>query len=186
MTGIWIDVDEPGLIAAARQGDQGAFAELYRVHHAYVRGICRNILRDDSVEDLCQDTFLVAFTRLDSFLGKSQFRSWITRIAVNECLMTMRKRRHYVSIEDEDNFIDRSVFVTRDAVLEGAPARMDLEKMITVLSETTREMLVMAWFDGNSDQEIAEKLGVRVEAVRNRIHRAKRRMRDMFTAVVAS
>ena len=63
-------MDESRLVAAARQGDQGAFAELYRLHHAYVRGICRNILRDDSVDDLCQDTFLVAFTRLDSFAGK--------------------------------------------------------------------------------------------------------------------
>jgi RNA polymerase sigma-70 factor (ECF subfamily) len=186
MTKIRIDADEPGLIAAARLGDQGAFAELYRVHHAYVRGVCRNILRDDSVEDLCQDTFLVAFTRLNSYLGKSRFRSWLTRIAVNECLMALRKRRHHVSIEDEGAMLERSIFVTRDAVLEGAPARMDLEKMVSVLSDTTREMLVMAWFDGNSDEEIAEKMGLDVDLVRKRIYWAKRKMRSTFTDVAAS
>jgi RNA polymerase sigma-70 factor (ECF subfamily) len=184
------DVDESRLIAAARQGDQGAFAELYRLHHGYVRGICRNILRDDSVDDLCQDTFLVAFTRLDSFQGNAKFRSWITRIAVNQCLMTLRKRRHharYVSIEDEqEDILERFIFVARDAVLEGATARMDLEKMMSILSDSTRQMLIMACLDGTPDTEIAEMVGLPVGVVRNKISRAKRRMREMFTAVAAS
>jgi RNA polymerase sigma-70 factor, ECF subfamily len=180
------DVEESRLIAAARQGDRGAFAELYRSHQGYVRGICRNILRDDSVDDLCQDTFLVAFTRLDTFAGKAQFRSWITRIAVNQCLMTLRKRRHYVSVSLEDDSLDRYIFVTKDAVLEGAPARMDLEKMMSVLTDSTREMLIMACLDGNSEQEIAEKLGLSADIVRKRIYWAKRKMRSTFTAVAAS
>jgi len=179
-------VDESNLIAAARQGDQGAFAELYRSHHMYVRGICRNILRDDSVDDLCQDTFLLAFTRLDTFAGKAQFRSWITRIAVNQCLMTLRTRRHYVSIEQEEDTLDRYVFTAKDAVLEGAPARMDLEKMMSVLSDTTRQMLIMACLDGNSEQEIAEKLGLSADIVRKRVYWAKRKMRSTFTAVATS
>jgi RNA polymerase sigma-70 factor (ECF subfamily) len=179
-------VDESRLVAAARQGDQGAFAELYRLHHAYVRGICRNILRDDSVDDLCQDTFLVAFTRLDSFAGKAKFRTWITRIAVNQCLMTLRKRRHYVPVELEDDALNRYIFVAKDAVLEGAPARMDLEKMMSVLTESTRQMLIMACLEGNSEQEIAEALGLSADVVRKRIYWAKRKMRSTFTAVAAS
>jgi RNA polymerase sigma-70 factor (ECF subfamily) len=179
-------VDESGLIAAARQGDQGAFAELYLSHYGYVRGICRNILRDDSVDDLCQDTFLVAFTRLDTFAGNAQFRSWITRIAVNQCLMTLRKRRHYVSVSLEEDSLDRYIFVAKDAVLEGAPARVDLEKMMSVLTDSTRQMLIMACLDGNSEQEIAEKLGLSADIVRKRIYWAKRKMRSTFTAVAAS
>jgi RNA polymerase sigma-70 factor, ECF subfamily len=179
-------VDESSLIAAARQGDQGAFAELYHLHHMYVRGICRNILRDDSVDDLCQDTFLVAFTRLDTFAENAQFRSWITRIAVNQCLMTLRRRRHYVLIDDEDDILNRFIFVAKDAVLEGAPARMDLEKMMSVLSDSTRQMLIMACLDGNSEKEIAEKMGLSADMVRKRIYWAKRKMRSTFTAVAAS
>jgi RNA polymerase sigma-70 factor, ECF subfamily len=179
-------VDESRLIAAARQGDQGAFAELHRLHHTYVRGICRNILRDDSVDDLCQDTFLVAFTRLDGFAGKAKFRTWITRIAVNQCLMTLRKRRHYVPVPLDEDTIDRYIFVAKDAVLEGAPARMDLEKMMSVLTDPTREMLIMAYLDGNTEQEIAERFGLNADMVRKRIYWAKRRMRSTFTAVAAS
>jgi RNA polymerase sigma-70 factor (ECF subfamily) len=179
-------VEKSRLIAAARQGDQGAFAELYRLHHTYVRGICRNILRDDSVDDLCQDTFLVAFTRLDTFAENAQFRSWITRIAVNQCLMTLRKRRHYVSVSLEEDTLDRYIFTAKDAVLEGAPARMDLEKMMSVLTDSTRQMLIMACLDGDSEQEIAEKLGLSADMVRKRIYWAKRKMRSTFTAVRAS
>jgi RNA polymerase sigma-70 factor, ECF subfamily len=179
-------VDESRLIAGARQGDQGAFAELYRLHHAYVRGICRNILRDDSVDDLCQDTFLVAFTRLDSFQGNAKFRSWITRIAVNQCLMTLRQRRHYVPMPLEEDTLNRYIFVAKDAVLEGAPARMDLEKMMSVLKDSTRQMLVMAYLEGIPEVEIAESLGLSIDAVRCKLSRAKRKMRDMFTAVAAS
>lgn len=179
-------MDESGLIAAARQGDQAAFAELYRLHHVYVRAICRNILRDDSVDDLCQDTFLVAFTRLDSFAGKSRFRTWMTRIAINQCLMALRKRRHYVPVPLDEEAIDQYVFVVKDAVLEGAPARMDLEKMMSVLTDSTREMLIMAYLDGIPETEIAETLGLSVNAVRCKLSRTKRKMRDMFSAVAAS
>ena len=174
------------MIAAARQGDQAAFAELYQRHHVYIRGICRNILRDDSVDDLCQDTFLVAFTRLESFAGKSQFRTWMTRIAINQCLMALRKRRHYVPVPFDEELIDRYVFVVKDAVLEGAPARMDLEKMMSVLTDSTREMLIMACLDGNTEQEIAESLGLSLNAVRCKLSRTKRKLRDMFSAVAAS
>lgn len=179
-------MDESGLIAAARQGDQAAFAELYQLHHVYVRAICRNILRDDSVDDLCQDTFLVAFTRLESFAGKSRFRTWMTRIAINQCLMALRKRRHYVPVPLDEEAIDQYVFVVKDAVLEGAPARMDLEKMMSVLTDSTREMLIMAYLDGIPETEIAEALGLSVNAVRCKLSRTKRKMRDMFTAVAAS
>jgi RNA polymerase sigma-70 factor (ECF subfamily) len=179
-------VDESRLIAAARLGDQGAFAELYRLHHTYVRGICRNILRDDSVDDLCQDTFLVAFTRLDSFAGKAKFRSWITRIAINQCLMTLRKKRHYVPVPLDEESLDRYIFIAKDAVLEGAPARMDLERMMSVLTESTRQMLIMAYLEGVPDLEIAETLGLSLDAVRTKLSRAKRKMRDRFMTVAAS
>jgi RNA polymerase sigma-70 factor (ECF subfamily) len=179
-------VDESRLIAAARQGDQGAFAELYRSYYTYVRVICRNILRDDSVEDLCQDTFLVAFTRLDSFAGNAKFRTWLTRIAINQCLTSLRKRRHYVSVSLEEDDLDRYILITKDAVLEGAPARMDIERMMSVLTDSTRQMLIMACLDGHSEQEIAEKLGVGVDVVRKRIYWAKRKMRSTFSSVAAS
>jgi RNA polymerase sigma factor (sigma-70 family) len=100
--------------------------------------------------------------------------------------MTLRKRRQYVSISLEDDLLYRYIFITKDAVLEGAPARMDLEKMMSVLTDSTRQMLIMAYLEGIPEGEIAETLGLSVDAVRCKLSRAKRKMRDMFTAVAAS
>ena len=141
------------------------------------------------IKAITQDNALVgylAFTRLESFAGKSQFRTWMTRIAINQCLMALRKRRHYVPVPFDEELIDRYVFVVKDAVLEGAPARMDLEKMMSVLTDSTREMLIMACLDGNTEQEIAESLGLSLNAVRCKLSRTKRKLRDMFSAVAAS
>src|SRR5271156_660256 len=114
-------MDEMELIAAARQGNQDAFAELHRRHIRYVRAIGRSILRSRDLDDMCQETFLLAFMRLDSFEGNSQFRTWITRIAINRCLMMLRKRRqasngesHLVQVD-----ADQCVIESRDTQLEG-------------------------------------------------------------------
>ena len=86
-------MDETELIAAARLGDENAFTELYQQHIGYVKAVGRAILRKNDLDDMCQDTFLLAFTRLHSFEGNSQFRTWITRIATNRCLAILRKGR---------------------------------------------------------------------------------------------
>src|SRR5882757_8494658 len=114
-------MDETELIAAARLGNQDAFAELYRQHIRYVRAIGRSILRGRDLEDMCQETFLRAFMRLDSFEGNSQFRTWITRIAINRCLMILRKGRQASNVEQHLVQMDADLCVVarRDAQLEG-------------------------------------------------------------------
>ena len=172
---------DAALVARARLGDEDAFRELYRLHSRYVRAIGRNILRDDSVDDLCQDTFLLAFTRLDGFAGTARFRTWLGRIAINQCMMALRKRRYVVPVEATNEDLDRCFFVTTDAALEGAPARMDLEKMMKVLTPLNRRILVMSYLEGIPEQEIAEILGLAERAVANRLYRAKREMREIFS-----
>jgi RNA polymerase sigma-70 factor (ECF subfamily) len=86
-------MNETELVNAARLGDEDAFAQLYHHHVRYVKAIGRSILRQNDVDDMCQETFLMAFTRLNAFEGNSQFRTWISRIAINQCLVTLRKGR---------------------------------------------------------------------------------------------
>jgi RNA polymerase sigma-70 factor (ECF subfamily) len=175
------NVHEAELVARARLGDQEAFSQLYQLHNGYVRGIGRNILRDDSVDDLCQDTFLLAFTRLDSFEGSARFRTWLTRIAINRCMAMLRKRRYVVPLEEADDALNRCFYATTDAGLEGAPARMDLEKMMSLLTPARRQVLKMAYLDGVPDLEIAAALGISVAAVKTRLYQAKRKMRRFYS-----
>jgi RNA polymerase sigma-70 factor (ECF subfamily) len=179
---------EATLIAAARLGDQDAFTELYRLHVRYVRAVGRAVLHSDDLDDLCQDVFLLAFTRLHSFEGNSSFRTWMTRIAINQCLLTLRRRRQasnggsqLVQMDAEmlsDDAPGGSLFASEDIQLEGVPVRLDLDRMLKVLKPAERRMLEMAYVEDVPDQEIAEILGIRVDAVRCKILRAKRRVRN--------
>ena len=176
-------MDETELIAAARMGNQDAFAELYRQHSRYVRAIGRSILGAEDLDDMCQDTFLLAFTRLDRFQGNAQFRTWITRIAINQCLMRLRKGRqasngesHLIQLDPEmaEEALDRVVFASKDTRLESVPARLDLNRLLQVLKPGQRRILEMAYVDDMPYQEIAEVLGIPVRSVISRIFRAKR------------
>jgi RNA polymerase sigma-70 factor (ECF subfamily) len=182
-------MDEAGLIAAARSGDEDAFAELYRQHTDYIGRIGRSILRTSDLDDLCQDTFLLAFTRIHSFEENCSLRTWISRIAVNQCRAILRKRRqakngdaHLVPIDaakKSDWAPDGSMFGSEDLQLEATIARLDLTRLLRVLNPTQRRILEMAYLEDIPDLEIAEILGIPLGSVKRKIHYAKRRVRDV-------
>jgi len=163
---------ESELIAAARMGDQDAFAELHRLYVGYVRRVARSIVHSDDVEDLCQDTFLLAFTRLHSFEGNSQFRTWLTRICVNQCLVSLRKSRM-----DQMDAGETDLLACKDAQLEGVAARMDVHKLLRRVRPSLRQVLEMAYLDDMPDQEIADALNTTLFSVKSKINHAKRYIR---------
>jgi RNA polymerase sigma-70 factor, ECF subfamily len=179
-------MDETELIAAARLGDEDAFTELYRQHLGYVKAVGRAILRKNDLDDMCQDTFLLAFTRLHSFEGNSQFRTWITRIATNRCLAILRKGRqngesNHIRMDPEtnDDLLDGCLFAGEDKHLEGVQARLDMDKLLHGLKPMQRLVLEMAYVEDMPAQEIADLLGTTLACVKNSIHHAKRRAREI-------
>ncbi|HTZ56609.1 MAG TPA: sigma-70 family RNA polymerase sigma factor [Acidobacteriaceae bacterium] len=174
-------MDEAGLIAAARLGDQDAFAELYREHHRFVRAIGRSILRTDDLDDMCQETFLSAFTRLDRFEGQAQFRTWLTRIAINRCLATLRNERHPPIDDTSATALDQGrvqhELCCVDEQLERLPERLEMERLLSVLSPAQRQVLEMAYLEDIPNLEIAEALGITLQAVKSRIVAAKRKLK---------
>jgi RNA polymerase sigma-70 factor (ECF subfamily) len=180
-------MDETELIAAARLGNEDAFAELYRQHIRYVRAIGRSILRKNDLDDMCQDTFLRAFTRLHTFDVSLRFRPWITRIAINRCLLILRQGRqasngdsHLVQMDAEmtDEAFDRFVFASADSQLEGVSARLDLDRLLQMLKPLERQVLEMAYLEGAPYMEIATVLGVPLTTVRAKIHASKIKLRN--------
>jgi RNA polymerase sigma-70 factor (ECF subfamily) len=184
-------MDETELIAAARMGNEDAFAILYRRHFRYVRAIGRSILGAEDSEDMCQDTFLRAFTRLDRFEGNSQFRTWITRIAINQCLLRLRKGRqasngdsHLVQLDPEMAEVDRFLFAGKDTQLESLPVRLDTNRLLQELKPGQRRILEMAYVEDMPYQEIAEVLGISVKSVISRVFRAKQIVKKKYLASV--
>jgi RNA polymerase sigma-70 factor (ECF subfamily) len=173
--------DETELVAAAQAGDEDAFTALYRAHAGSVRAVVRKILRTDEVEDVCQETFLLAFTKIRTFAGNSGFRTWVTRIAINQCLMTLRRRRAKCSRQlvavDFEALADDVSLTTRDAALENVPARLDAEKVLQGLKPLQRRIVELAYLEERSDAEIMQMLGISLPALSNTLYHVKQNFR---------
>ena len=184
-------MDDSTIIMAARNGSQDAFTALYKKHLPHVKAAGRAILRTNDLDDLCQDTFMLAFTRLKSFQGNSNFRTWITRIAMNQCLMTLRRNRQVSNGSSQllqldannvaDELLDQCIFVTEDKELRAAPARYDLAKLLDGLKPKQRAILEMAYLEDLPDQEVANRLGMTLASVKSRIHHAKKQPRQKLS-----
>lgn len=95
--------DETPLVALARQGDAEAFTTLVKHYERKIYRLAKNITQnDEDAEDVLQEAFLKAYEHLPGFQGNSKFYTWIVRIAVNEALMKLRKRKgdRFVSLDE--------------------------------------------------------------------------------------
>src|SRR6202161_1205213 len=95
--------DEPVLVAAAKAGDMAAFETLVGRYERKIFRLTQNITQNrEDAEDAMQEAFLKAFEHLQAFEGNSRFYTWLVRIAVNQALMKLRKRRpNVVSLDEE-------------------------------------------------------------------------------------
>ena len=97
-----VTFDESNLVARAQAGEQAAFAALVAEYSRKIYRVAKNITQnDEDAEDVLQETFLKAYEHLSGFQGNSKFYTWIVRIAVNESLMKLRKRKgnRFVSLD---------------------------------------------------------------------------------------
>jgi len=177
------DID---LLTKARAGSNAAFEEIERFHstrlYRQIHSITRN--REDA-EDALQETFLRAFAALNSFQGKSQFSTWLTRIAINTALMTIRRRssRPEVSFEQRsESGEDIASFEIVDAALN--PEQMcvrnqqycSLMRAIERLDPESRSVVAIWVSKGCSMKEAAHSLNLSLATVKSRLHRARKRL----------
>jgi RNA polymerase sigma-70 factor (ECF subfamily) len=168
------------LVARARAGDLDAFAELVRRHETRVRGVLARLLDDDrDVDEALQDTFVQAWRSLDRFREESALFTWLYRIATNEALMRLRRRRPPVTELDEA--AEAEVVRPREDSVEAAASSAELRD---VLLESVRRLpleyrapLVLRDLEGLSNQEVADALGLSLAAAKSRIHRARMQVR---------
>jgi RNA polymerase sigma-70 factor, ECF subfamily len=178
------------LVILARRGEAAAFCEIMRRNNRHLFRAARSVLRDDAeAEDVVQEAYLRAFRGLAGFRGDASLSTWLTRIALNEALGRLRRRRDAVGLEaieaaQEGGGARILMFPTAQASggdPEGTAARREirrlLEEAIDELPEAFRPVLVARDVDGMSVEETAQVLGVRPETVRTRLHRARRLLR---------
>ncbi|HWX48594.1 MAG TPA: RNA polymerase sigma factor [Roseomonas sp.] len=177
------------LVILARQGEALAFREIMRRNNRHLFRAARSVLRDEvEAEDVVQEAYVRAFQGLAGFRGDASLSTWLTRIALNEALGRLRRRRATVDLEaievaQKGGGACILMFPTAQAGddPEGAAARRAvrrlLEEAIDELPEAFRLVLVARDVDGMSVEETAQILGIRPETVRTRLHRARRLLR---------
>ncbi len=183
--------EETKLVDAARGGDVGAFEQLVKRYDRNVFRIAQHITQNrEDAEDVVQDAFLKAFQNLGQFQGQSKFYTWLVRIAVNEALMRLRRRRpeRMVSIDEdvqtEDDSIPREIAdwsPNPEQLYNQGELKEILQKTIQGLPESFRTVFILRDVEGLSTEETADALGLSVPAVKSRLLRARLQLRERLT-----
>jgi RNA polymerase sigma-70 factor, ECF subfamily len=180
--------DELALVQAAKKGDVSAFEELVRRYDRNVFRIAQHITQHrEDAEDVVQDAFLKAYENLGQFQGQSKFYTWLVRIAVNEALMKLRRRRpeRMISLDEEiktdEDSMPREVAdwsPNPEQLYNQAELGDILGKTIQGLPPSFRTVFVLRDVEGLSTEETAEALDLSIPAVKSRLLRARLQLRE--------
>jgi RNA polymerase sigma-70 factor (ECF subfamily) len=196
MSAIQPKVDEPvsdelTLVQAAKSGDVSAFEELVRRYDRNVFRIAQHITQNrEDAEDVVQDAFLKAYSNLAQFQGQSKFYTWLVRIAVNEALMKLRRRRpeRTASLDEEvkteEDSVPREVAdwsPNPEQQYSQAELREILSRTIQGLPPGFRTVFVLRDVEGLSTEETAEALELSIPAVKSRLLRARLQLRERLS-----
>jgi len=178
------------LVEQARAGDRAAFGELVDLHKRVVFNICMSHLRNEAdAMDLVQDTFLKAFTKLDSFQLGSNFKAWVCRIAANGSIDRIRRKKTRRAGEIDDRVMttdslgegktpSMSTFGRTSPLREAELDRMGkaLSSALETLPESHRQCVLLCDVHGYSYKEIAEELGIPKGTVMSRLFYARKKL----------
>src|SRR3954471_14963507 len=180
--------DEAPLLENARKGDLQAFSDLVNRYERKIFRLAKHITQnDEDAEDVLQETFLKAYSHLDTFQGQSKFYTWIVRIAVNEALMKLRKRKSSKTVSlDEPTDTGEDTMVREIAVWDEDPEqkysrdelREILDKAVESLKPAFRTVFVLRDIEELSTEETASALDISIPAVKSRLLRARLQLRE--------
>jgi RNA polymerase sigma-70 factor, ECF subfamily len=165
--------DDQCWLAAARRGEPWALEQFYHTHQPQVYALCYRLLgRAEDAEDAVQATFVRAFRSLPRFRGDSAPRTWLFRIATNEALGLLRRRKTTPEwVEECHSAPDGTGLMLERLAVRAALAR---------LSPDHRAILILRLWEGLSYNEIAEVLGITLPAVKMRLSRAREHFRRYY------
>jgi RNA polymerase sigma factor, sigma-70 family len=178
-------------LTALRAQDREAFAALVEATSPSLYSLLLRILNDEQdAEDILQETYIKAFAALPSFEGRSSLKTWLFRIATNEALMAIRKRKPQVQlteIDREDDEVEAPIEIVDwccipEPELMNAETRRKLDEAIQHLSLGLRTVFLLRDVQGLSGEETAAIMGISVDNVKTRLLRARLKLREELSA----
>ena len=186
--------DESDLVRRALSRDGAAFRTIMERHNRRLYRIARAVLRDDSeADDTVQESYVRAFANLGTFRGDSSLSTWLGRIALNEALGRLRRRRPAVPIDTMEVLRTHAQIIQfPNAMTAEDPERTMaqreilrlVERATEALPEIFRTVFVTRVIEGMSVQATAELLDIEPETVKTRLHRARHLLRDQLESEI--
>ena len=158
------------LVKRAQRGDAEAFISLMEeCRMSLRRGVAFGYLgNDEDVADAIQDTILDAFEHISSLKKAEYFRTWLTRILINNCTRTYRKNKKNVSMEA----------YKEEGSYDAGNSDVEFKQLLLVLPEDSRTIFQLYFGEEFTTKEIAEILGMKENTVKSRLHRGKEQLRE--------
>jgi RNA polymerase sigma-70 factor (ECF subfamily) len=187
---IAVPPDDAELVRRALARDDTAFRTIMERNNRRLYRIARGILRNDAeAEDVVQEAYVNAFTRLDGFRSDSSLTTWLARITMNEALGRLRRERLAVNLDTfEAQRTEAQIIQFPQTVASDDPERTMAQREILQLVERATDNLpeifrivfITRVIEGMSVEETANLLGLRAETVKSRLHRARRLVREQL------
>jgi RNA polymerase sigma-70 factor, ECF subfamily len=182
------------LVAAAKNGNRKAFETLVKRHEQKIFFVARRITRSrEDAEDVVQQTFQKAFTHLRKFEGRSAFSTWLTRIAITEALILLRRRRGFREVLIDDLNANEENPAALD-VPDSSPdpeaiysQREWVEMLYSAVNELPagmRRAIQLRELDERSSEETAQIMGISVGALKGRTFHGRRKLRERLEHIV--
>ena len=176
-------MDHGDLIRAAQQGDREAFDELVRQTYVDTFTLaCRLTGNEEDARDVAQDAYLRAWRGIGRFRGEAQFSTWLYRITANAAAThTQRRRRQRTEqLDDYAEPVEERIESLPGPAAESAEALDRVSLAISTLPVKLRHVVVLKDVYGLSHEEIATELDISVAAAKVRLHRARRKLKDLL------
>jgi RNA polymerase sigma-70 factor (ECF subfamily) len=173
------------LVADARRGDQAAFDELVRRTYVDTYTLAVRLTgNEEDARDVVQEAYLRAWKGIHRFRGDAAFTTWLYRITANASytLVERRRRRRTTRLDDVDDPIDRSLGAQPDTLAESSAGLGELSIALDQLPPTLRTLVILKDVYGLSHDAIADELDISIAAAKVRLHRGRKRLRELLDA----
>ena len=177
----YIELSDEELVVVVREKDKEAYGEIIRRYETRLTHYLRKFINHSAeLEDVLQEVFIKTFRNLYAFNTKQKFSSWIFRIAHNEAINNIKKRKKEQLILDENEWevVDEKIDLTKN--IDRGFAREKITTAIMQLKEKYREPLILFFFEEKTYEEIGDILKIPINTVGTLIARGKKNLKEIL------
>lgn len=172
------------LLERCKKGDTSAQMQIYKNYYRAMYNTSLRILKDEfEAEDVMQEAFLTAFTKLDTFIGEVTFGAWLKRIVINKSLTQLKRNNKYQDVKME--VLSETTIENEEAINYPDLQASKVLERLNSLKDNYRVVLTLNLIEGYDYEEIAQILGYTNENVRTTISRAKKKLKQLLVLETA-